>query len=97
MPNPSDRLGVTGKPPVAGPGALQYHSQVLSLNARCFFFLRKVYMINDIMVALEKSTKQVVVTLLSSVLFEMILFSSKTVESVDLSKNHLKYFSSKYL
>ena len=22
MPNPSDRLGVTGKPPVAGPGAL---------------------------------------------------------------------------
>ena len=25
MPNPSDRLGVTGKPPVAGPGALQYY------------------------------------------------------------------------
>ena len=42
-------------------------------------------MINDIMVALEKSTKQAVVTLLSSILFEMILFISKTVEIVDLS------------
>ena len=32
MPNPSDRLGVTGKPPVAGPGALQYILYTLILH-----------------------------------------------------------------